>query len=336
VRFHDPPEASQPEARASGGERSIVDALVSPIQSGIQSLAGVAGGALDPLLNGVFGGILSGSGDYTVEMEPPVMANSIIHPTLADSTPAFGAEDGHVMLSHREYLQDITVLANQAERFIYFTINPGDVLTFPWLNRIAICFEQYRLLGCVFEFRSTSTASTTNANPALWNVAMATQYNVNSRVFGSKRQVLNHFFSTSGVASSDVLHPLECREEFTAVHPKYVRHQDIDPNLVSDARMLDVGRFCIHLSGGNVQAVVQTFGELHVTYQIALLKPRLPLLPQGTTYDAPDDALPDPEAQILHLPELQTLCCGEIDELRARIHAIEEEEKKEEDPPPSL
>jgi hypothetical protein len=268
---------------------------------------------------------------------PEVAANSLIHPTLAESVPSFGSETGHVMVSFREFLQDVFVPANATFQNLAFTINPGDARTFPWLSMMATLFEQYRLVGCLFEFVSTSTASTISPNPALWTISMATQYNVNQRSFGSKRQILNHFFSSSGVASDNVIHALECREEFTSVTPKYVRNPDIDATLVSDARLYDVGRFQMYISGGNPQPVNQFIGELHVTYQIALLKPRLPIMPAGTTYDGPDDALPDPDAELIHLPEIQTLCCG-VDELRDRVERLETREEKTDDgfllPPP--
>jgi hypothetical protein len=314
-----------PEAAAipSGGGN-----ILSPIADVVKNVASSAGGALDALTNGMFGAMVSGVGDYELST-PSVLANSLVHPTLAESVPSFGAEQGHVMLSHREYLRDISVPSGQSTYTDQLTINPGDVRTFPWLSRIAVNFEQYRLVGCIFEFVSTSTASTTNPNPALWTVSMATQYNVNQRAMGSKRQFLNHFFSSSGVAAANVMHAIECREELTAVTPKYVRNSDIDPVLVSDARLLDVGRFAYWLEGGAVQAVNQILGELHITYQIALLKPRLQIATTGLTYDGPDDALPDPEADIKHLPEIQTLCCGEIELLSSRLAALEAEEKKD-------
>jgi len=303
-------------------------------------VAQLAGGSLEQAANGALGlakKFITGSGDYELsEITPDVSANSLIHPTLAESVPMFGAESGHVMIAHREYIGDIVIPPTFAERPFTFVINPGDAATFPWLNRTAVNFEQYRLVGCLFEFISTSTASTVNPNPALWTISMATQYNVNSRVFGSKRQVLNHFFSSSGVAASNVIHAIECREELTAVTPKYVRHADIDPILISDARMLDVGRLTVWASGGAVQAVPITLGELHVTFQIALMKPRLQILPGGTTYDAPDDAIPDPDQELVHLPELQTLCISEVSSLRARLAALEDHEYKDSMSEPEL
>jgi hypothetical protein len=105
---------------------------------------------LDPLSNGTLGSMLSEQGDYTIpeDTSPHVMANALVHPTLAESTPAFGAEEGHVMLTFREFLIDVfappagimgPLLEPGIGRF-NFTINPGDAETFPCLNRIAICF----------------------------------------------------------------------------------------------------------------------------------------------------------------------------------------------------
>lgn len=280
----------------------------------LENLGKLAGGVLDPLMNGVFdvaGNFFGGSGDYVEhESTPPVAMNTILHPTLAESVPSFGAEDGHVLITHREFIQDVIVSGTATDRFIRLTINPGDAFTFPWLSALATNFEQYRLLGCVFEFVSTSTASTVNANPALWTIAMATQYNVNQRDFAGKRQILNHFFSSSGVASDNVRHMIECREELTSVTPKYIRTGTEAPTTVSDARMMDVGRFTMLVSGGSVQPVAQTLGELHVTYHVALLKPRL-ASGSGFTYDPPDNALPDPGPTLVHIPEIEALCCHE-------------------------
>ncbi len=150
------------------------------------------------------------------------------------------------------------------------TINPGDDATFPWLSGVASNFQQYRFKGLLFEFVSTSADALNSTNTALGTVVMATQYNVNRPAFVSKQEMEAYEFSCSTRPSASLIHPIECDPDETPMTHLYVRSGAVPSG--EDARMYDLGKFQIATVGMQAAA---TIGELWVTYDIELLKPRL-------------------------------------------------------------
>lgn len=212
-------------------------------------------------------GRIFGSGDYATS--PGIVGkNNLINP---DQVPQFTADGNFVRIAHREYLCDITSSATPNQFQIQnFQINPGLAGTFPWLNTMmAGSFQQYRINGMVFEFRSTSSELTTSVN--LGYVVMATDYDSADVVFSSKAQMENTSLAVSCKPSSHAIHAIECDRKQTTISELYVR--STSPPANTDIRLFDLGRFSI--ATGGVSTANAVLGELWISYDIVAIKPIL-------------------------------------------------------------
>jgi len=232
-------------------------------------LGGFVGNAAEDLLGG-FGKAL-GFGDYA-KAGFAVKKNSLLNGGN-DPPVVRNAKDGRFILRHREYIQDIITGAAGAFSVQNLPINPGIQRTFPWLAEVAQAFEQYRLRGMLFEFKSTSGDALNSTNTALGSIIMATEYDSSRPLFTSKQQMENHQFASSARQSCSMLHPIECDRSQTPITDLYIRTglpSDSSDN-DTDLRMSDWGNFQIATTGQ--QAASVNIGELWVTYEIELLKP---------------------------------------------------------------
>jgi hypothetical protein len=239
------------------------------------SLGEAAGNAIGGPLGGKIGAFLgkgaqqmfkslTGFGDYKIQantlmkggMTPPMIVNSI--------------NRGGYIVRHREYLQDISSTTSFTVNN-YF-INPGLSSSFPWLSQVASSFEEYSFRGLVYEFKSTSSDAVLSSatSPALGTISMATAYNSLNANFASKVEMENYEFANSDKPSVCFYHPIECKLNQTPVSILYVRDNAV-PN-GADQRLYDLGNFQIATSG--MQASGGVLGELWVTYEIELYKPK--------------------------------------------------------------
>jgi hypothetical protein len=188
--------------------------------------------------------------------------------TLPNDPPIVSNTSGATRVQHREYIQDIV----GSTTFIVeaFPINPGLSLTFPWLSAVANCFEEYRMHGILFEFKSTSADALNSTNTALGTVIMATEYNPLHPNFSAKRDMENYVYSTTCAPSICAIHPVECARDVSVLDELFVRNV---PQTGADLRFSDIGNFQIATVGMQASAVI---GELWVTYDIELIKPKLP------------------------------------------------------------
>lgn len=240
---------------------------------------------------------LIGQGDYTVQ------ANSVIQPSHADKVPLMNGDNGVIRVRHREYLKD--VFSSNAFTNTVIVIQPRNYACFPWLSTYAQSFEQYRLLGCVFEYKSLSGAI--SSSQALGSVTMATQYNVANKSFGSKSQALNHYFGCSTVPSDDLMHAIECKDMYDPYKLYWIRPENPAANF-TDQRLEDYGNFNLIVSGCPTDN--QVIGELWVTYDMLLLKPRLRTSSQTVLIlDAPEPQ-EDPFIYAEHKSEWHPECCA--------------------------
>lgn len=270
---------------------------------GMVGMPGV-GATLGNLAHSVIGKLF-GRGDYGLSPES-VSENTFVHPTQRDVIPKFATDNGYVEVAHREFLADLEIGPNETPFVANYVINPASYSTFPWLSQIAYNFEQYKMLGLVFEYRPTCGAAVSSTNSALGSVNFVTHYNVNNLDFSTKKQVLNHFFATGTVPSSGMLHPVECASEQTPTNCLFVRGgENTAPNVVSDARFYDLGRLQIFNLGAQARF---TCGELWVSYHILLIKPRLnPFLQGVLVVDYNGGTLPPDPPSENHVPELQLI-----------------------------
>lgn len=236
------------------------------------TIGAAVGGPPGALLGGVLGRgahalfkAITGFGDYRVEHNT-LMLGGMSPPEIVNS-----ANRGSVIIRHREYLGD--VLATTAFTLQQYPINPGQQLTFPWLSQVAESFEEYRLRGAIFEFKSLSSDAVLSSatSSALGSVIMATQYDVLDAPFLNKMEMENYEFANSSKPSCTFYHPIECKKSLTPGGGElYVRNSAVPAN--ADARLYDLGTFSIATVG--MQADSGVAGELWCTFEVELFKPK--------------------------------------------------------------
>lgn len=211
---------------------------------------------------------LTGFGDYTVK------SNTLVYgqpPNVVNSA----RPGGSVVISHKEYIGDIYNTSDQVNpgefKIQKFPIQPGDSQTFPWLSQIAPNFQEYEFRGLLFHFRSMSADSMSSTNTALGSVIMATQYDSEQPDFTSKSQMENYQFTNSIKPSESCLHMIECARASNVLTNLYTRGDDVP--LGKDSRFYDLGNFFIATAGMQTQNI--NLGELWVTYEIELMKPKI-------------------------------------------------------------
>lgn len=208
---------------------------------------------------------LTGMGDYKVKRNV-FLGNNL--PQIVN-----GAGPGGTTIRFQEYLGDVITHSTPGEfKIDSYMINAANPVTFPWLSQIACNYEQYDVQGMLFSFTSMSADALNSVNTALGSVMMATQYDVLDDIFQSKTEMLNYEFATSCKPSESVLHMIECDPRQTSVNELYcLYNQEYPPN--ADPRLYNLGRFSIATTGFQGSAV--NIGQLQVTYQVRLLKPKL-------------------------------------------------------------
>ena len=227
---------------------------------------------------------LFGSGDYEEEYASgngfKVSDNSIVEPQSAANVPLLNtsdvSQDGMMRVKHREYFGDFSTGTDVAPpyfgNFRREDLTPQNSSLFPWLSTIAGNFEQWIPHGIVFEFVSTCGNAVSSTNAALGSVSIATQYNVYTSGFRDKTTMLNHYFGVSGKTADNVMHAIECNPEEVQMAIFNTYDNNIPPTINGDARMYILGQTTF-LGVGSQS--VYTAGELWVTYDITLMKPRV-------------------------------------------------------------
>jgi len=220
---------------------------------------------------------ITGFGDYKV--------NSNTLATTVDALPAFGNVNRGTRISHREFLFDVVTSPTPgAYNVEKVPIQPGLLESFPWLSATAENYQQYELHGVVYEFKSNSYDALASTNTASGTVVMATNYNVLEPDFNNKFTMEQTQFTCSSKPSRDLMHPIECARSDSSTVLRYTRP---GPVTAGDLRLYDWGNFYIATVG--MQGSSTNIGELWVTYDLTLLKPKL-----NSTVDVYDHWVIDP------------------------------------------
>jgi hypothetical protein len=257
------PTIRQSKMRPAGnGFAAVTQGALTGASIGNSLLPGI-GGAVGGLLGagaGLLYKTISGSGAYTIK------ENTLIR---AAPVPSFGPSC--IRIRHREYIGDI-ISSSTAGAFSLtsFALNPGLVLSFPWLALIAANYEEYKFNGLVFEFVSTSSNALNSTNTALGKVVMATDYNASNTLFTTIEQMLTTEFSNYSKPSESILHAIECSADQKPMLLSYIRTGSLSSG---DIKMYDLGNTQIATYG--MQGTSVNVGSLWVTYDITLCKPVL-------------------------------------------------------------
>jgi hypothetical protein len=233
---------------------------------------------------GNWGGRIIGLGDYSVR-------SNVFQGRLPEVTNLSG--NGGTIIRFQEYLGDVITSATPgAFKIDTYMLNAANQKTFPWLSQVAANYDQYEIQGILFNFRSTSANALNSTNTALGTVMFATQYDVVDAPFSSKTEMLNYEFSTSSVPSQDQTHMVECDPHQTPLPLLFTDAGDTNP-ANTDPRLYFLGRTAIATTG--FQGASVNIGELHVTYQVKLLKPKL-VTALGLTNDFYQQIILSPDA----------------------------------------
>lgn len=264
-----PVRQPKPRSQAGSAFRSAGSSAGALLGS---ALGGPAGGAMGGMLGRGAGALLSkifGHGDYQVSNVQGVKENSLIVANAAN-IPEFGTGRVAVKFRHREFLGDIVSSSTiGAFKIDSYSINPGLPASYPWLsNVVGSSFQQYRINGQTYEFRSMSADALNSTNTALGSVIMATDYDSPDATFTTKQQMENTEYGVSCKPSVNMMHAIECARGQTPVSELYIRAFANPVN--TDLRLYDLGRFSIATVG--CQAASVNLGELWVTYDIDAFK----------------------------------------------------------------
>jgi hypothetical protein len=252
--------------RENDGHTRILPGRLKKLGAAVGSRFGPIGSAVGSAAGSAIARI-TGHGEYTVH------GNSLID-SGGNLQAQFMNKDGALRVCHREYL--FNVMASSSFEGTRLPINPGMLTSFPSLARVAQNYTSYRFEGLVFEFRSTSGPVATTT-PSSGTVICATQYNPTEAPFGTKVQMDGYLFSTSAKPYESFLHPVECdpRESFS--NSWLVRHGPLGVS-TSNLPFYDMGNFSVATDGCDVSNGDYVVGEIWVTYDCTLMKPKIPPL----------------------------------------------------------
>jgi len=190
-------------------------------------------------------------------------------------------------LKHREFVADVVQLGPDFGTVAY-RIQPGirgRGSIMPWASTVARSFQQWRLRGGVFEYvpQYSSSGFNTGAMPM---VMMSTLYDAGADNLESEEAVNNNEYTTTCTADKSFIHPLECAGPDNTLQLRYVRADNsISATDTADERFDDMGVFQVSISGGDPAVTYPLkIGQLWFSYDMDLLKPRVPDLHEGTSW----------------------------------------------------
>lgn len=275
-------KASRPRYARSAAAKPSQSQVNSAVNALVKTAGGAVGNMIAPGVGGIIGSGLAdgahrmfkqitGFGDYEVNN------NSL----MVDSVPQFANSNRSVRVKHREYIGDVISGAAGTFSIKEYPINPGLPSTFPWLSNMASQYEEYKIKGMIFEFKTMSSDALNSTNTALGQVIMATQYNVLSNPFVTKQQMENYQFACSTKPSTSLIHPVECEPHETPMPELFVRGFN-QSTTGADARLYDFGNFYVATNG--LQGANVNLGELWCSYEIELFKPKIGTIIQMTDH----------------------------------------------------
>lgn len=254
-----PKRSSMPrKSAASGGGKKKVSKGASFADTGA-NLGSRVGGMLGRMGAGLISRI-TGFGSYEVSKNTISNGNAVA---------SFYNDGDGVVVCHREYLSDLS--GSTAFTLGTMSVNPGLPGSFPWLSQIANQFEEYEMMGLVYEFRPLSGMAVSTTSASLGAVIFATDYNPYNPSFPNKQSMESYEFATSTVPFNQMLHPVECKPGSAVLTRKFVRSGAVTDGTL---QLYDLGNFEYATQGMQSSYVV---GELWVSYHVRLSKPRLDL-----------------------------------------------------------
>jgi len=185
-----------------------------------------------------------------------------------------GDETSGLTVSHTEFIGDVYAPSTSSWNVTNYPLNPGLQEVFPQLSQLAVNFEEYEFIQLIFHYRSTvDSSSTNNASGNTGTVVMATDYASSVQSFKDKAQMVSTHGAVSERITEAINHGVECDPEKNmgsaqkTVRTGLIRDRDVST--------LDLGKFQIAFQNTPSAFFNQQVGELWVTYQVKLDKPRI-------------------------------------------------------------
>lgn len=246
---------------------------VSLLGRALRALGSAAGGSVGALIGAPstgstvghgLGAAISkwiGSGDYQVTR------NSIVSSARSSpSIPMMHNTGQSVVVRHKDYLGQVLSSRSFAVQQA-FTLNPGQLNTFPWLCNIARRFQEYTFKGVVFHYIPTS--GSISSTQELGSVMLQTTYRSTDIAPNSKTEMMNEYWACETVPSDTMVHPIECDPKENPFNVQYVRSGDV---AAGETKLIyDLGTTYVATSGQSTNGAV--LGDLYVTYEVELRKP---------------------------------------------------------------
>lgn len=257
--------------------QSIGTALGSKIGMGKEG--GAAGAMLATKAHTVIGKKLQkliGRGDYSLEGSQ-TSVNSLIkgNPSAYSS---FGDNHAETVVEYREYIGDLatgtvtpqtagTLLGSDTNLFYQtFNVNPGDPTVFPWFNKIATRYEEYRFDGLIFEY--VSTTSPYNTNSAMGEVIITSQDNVTATELTTRQSMFNTEMCCTGRLDRNIMYGVECAQQAQKWY--YVKG---NASAATPANLQDFVKVYFASQVAATFPSDSVLGEIWVTYRVRLRGP---------------------------------------------------------------
>lgn len=193
-------------------------------------------------------------------------------PTVAPPVFANGGVGSDCIISHSEFVANVQSSVNF--RKTTYLVNAGNPALFPWFSQLSALYEEYEILGMVFEYRPTSAKAVGTVSSAMGVVLMASDYDCYDDSFTSKRAAEAAEYCTPGAPYEHLVHPIECDRSRNVLGKEYiVPGATLVSQLPGDARMSAYCLTSIITEGQQLDGTA--IGELHVSYHIRVSRPIL-------------------------------------------------------------
>lgn len=205
----------------------------------------------------------TGFGDYKI------VGNSLIEgSTMAEGgVPQIVTRGRATRIVYKEYIGELyTAPTIGGFNSVSFTVNPANLMCFPWLSTIATQYEQYIPHGIIFEFKSSASDTTTAAS--LGTVMIATDYDVQDSAYTSKMEMLNSAYSSESRSSNSQYHGIECDPDELQRKVFYGRSEG---EVVTNPKDYDLCKTTFATQGGGL-AANQSIGSIYIHYDIEFIK----------------------------------------------------------------
>jgi len=211
------------------------------------------------------------------------------HPGVMDYGTSDGLSKSTVIVNNstiedtfqlrREKVANVLGTTGLSAPNLQFFINPGNTILFPIFSQIAATYEEYRLKVLKFEYVTEAyTASGTNVSAG--KVILATNFDPDDANFTTDTQAENYAGSVKGTAYSQMSHDVVAHgrkrhkggmRDFSCNNYFVSSSANVLSPVTGAAKFYDVGNFQL-ITNGN--ASTAEIGELYVTYQFVMIRPK--------------------------------------------------------------